>query len=58
MYNLNPYVIYVIKKEPIFQLSLNIYIYIYIYIYISEHKKNAHNIGNRAVPLKPFKGLI
>ena len=27
-------------------------IYIYIYIYISEHKKNAHNDGNIAQPLK------
>ena len=31
------------------------YIYtIYIYIYISEHRKNAHNNGNRALPLNDF----
>ena len=34
-----------------------IYIYIYIsdiYIYISEHNRNAHNDGNRALPFKGF----
>ena len=33
-------------------MLLKFYIYIYIYIYISEHKKNAHNDGNIAQPLK------
>ena len=45
-------------------MNRKIYIYIYIYIsdnisdkyieYISEYKKNAHNDGNRNLPLNGF----
>ena len=41
-------------KVPTFLKKLQGILYIYIYIFISEHRKDAHNNGNKALPLSGF----